>query len=139
VDVVPAYETRPVEKATLQPLKEALGTGQVDAILLTSSSTVTNLCSALGEDNALLGRTLLASIGPITTSTATEQGLRVGVTASVYTVAALVDALQDFWGTRARRSTGRAPGARIRAGTSLHVPHGTACPRVSNWQGRWRG
>jgi uroporphyrinogen-III synthase len=98
VDVVPAYETRPVKRAALQPLKEALGRGRVDAILLTSSSTVTNLCSALGEDRELLGRTLLASIGPITTATAKELGLQVGVTAPEYTVPALVGALRTFWG-----------------------------------------
>jgi uroporphyrinogen III methyltransferase/synthase len=98
VDVVPAYETRAVERSTLQPMIEGLGRGHVDAILLTSSSTVTSLVKAIGEDRALLGRTDLASIGPITTKTAQELGLKVAVTASSYTVPALIAALEQYWG-----------------------------------------
>ncbi|MBI5535413.1 MAG: uroporphyrinogen-III synthase [Deltaproteobacteria bacterium] len=98
VDVVAAYETRPVSRERVQPLKEALGRGEVDAILITSSSTVTSLCEALGPDRALVGRTLLASIGPITTSKAVELGLEVGVTATEYTVPALIGAIEAHWG-----------------------------------------
>jgi uroporphyrinogen III methyltransferase/synthase len=97
VDVVAAYETRQANRQALQPMIEALGRGQLDAILLTSSSTVTSLYNALGADRALLARTLLASIGPITTAKATELGLVVGVTAKEYTVPALIEALQAYW------------------------------------------
>jgi uroporphyrinogen III methyltransferase/synthase len=98
VEVVAAYETRAVARERVQPLKEALGRGEVDAILITSSSTVTSLCEALGADRALLGRTLVASIGPITTETAQKLGIEVGVTAGEYTVPALIGAIEAHWG-----------------------------------------
>jgi uroporphyrinogen III methyltransferase/synthase len=49
----------------------------------------------LGADAAtLLADVTLASIGPITTQTAESLGLRVAVTASAYTTAGLLEALE---------------------------------------------
>jgi uroporphyrinogen III methyltransferase/synthase len=99
VDVVAAYETRPAPRETVDALAADLEAGRVDAVLFTSSSTVDNLCDLLGADRAaaLLGRALIASIGPVTTETARARGLRVEVTAATYTVPGLVAALAAAW------------------------------------------
>jgi uroporphyrinogen III methyltransferase/synthase len=98
VDVVAAYRTLAPAPESLQSLVGALEAGRVDAVLLTSSSTVTNLCQALGEGYLrLLGRTCVASIGPITSARARELGLEVGVEAEKFTIAGLVDALERYF------------------------------------------
>lgn len=95
VDVVAAYETRPPGPEAVQGLVAQLGSGSLDAVTFTSSSTVENLCDLLGERAAgLLQRPRLASIGPVTTETARGRGLRVDVTASRYTVPGLIQALE---------------------------------------------
>ncbi len=100
VDVVAAYETRPPAPETAAVLARELEQGRVDAIVFTSSSTVQNLCDLLGPAAArLLVRPRVASIGPVTTATAVERGLRVDVTAAEYTVPGLVRALEDSWRT----------------------------------------
>jgi uroporphyrinogen-III synthase len=97
-DVVPAYRTLPPVPETVAPLREALAAGKVDAILLTSSSTVTNLCAALGSDApALLATSCLASIGPITTARARDLGLHVRVEAATFTVPGVVEALETHF------------------------------------------
>lgn len=100
VDIVPAYETRAPSANSIAPLVEALKNGQVDAILLSSSSTVQNLCVLLGSDyQQLLSRTLLASIGPITSQTIRDKQLRVGVEANEYTLPCLIQSLADHFQT----------------------------------------
>jgi uroporphyrinogen III methyltransferase / synthase len=65
--------------------------GDVDALTFTSSSTVTNLCDLLGDLPA--PQPVVASIGPVTSKTALERGLRVDVEAGEHTIDGLVDAL----------------------------------------------
>jgi uroporphyrinogen III methyltransferase/synthase len=97
VDVVAAYETKPALGAGAS-LRRRIEGGELDAVLLTSSSTVTELSARLGPDaRALLSRLTLASIGPVTTATAEELGLRIDVAASVYTVDGLLDALESHF------------------------------------------
>jgi uroporphyrinogen III methyltransferase/synthase len=89
VDVLAVYRT-----VTAQPDPEAVERvrrGAVDALTFTSSSTVTNLCDLLGGVPA--PQPLVASIGPVTSKTAMERGLRVDVEAGEHTVDGLVDAL----------------------------------------------
>jgi uroporphyrinogen III methyltransferase/synthase len=94
VDVVAAYETRPPSPSVVDALTRELEGGRLDAVTFTSSSTVDNLCDLLGpRANDLLAAVRVASIGPVTTATATGRGLRVDVTAREYTVTGLVDAL----------------------------------------------
>jgi len=96
VDVVPVYQTVPPPPEHLHPLLAHLEAGTIDIVLLTSSSTATNLCQALGPRAAeLLRSTLIASIGPITTTTATALGLPVAVTASVSTLPGLIAAIES--------------------------------------------
>lgn len=94
VDVVAAYTT---VKASPEKRRELLDLleHQVDVVLFTSSSTVLALTELLGDRAVeLTERLTLAAIGPVTARTAIEQGLNVDVTASVYTVEGLLDALE---------------------------------------------
>jgi uroporphyrinogen III methyltransferase/synthase len=89
VDVLTAYRT-----VTASPDPDALErvrAGAVDAITFTSSSTVTNLCDLLGTLPD--PQPLVASIGPVTSKTALERGLRVDVEAEEHTIDGLVAAL----------------------------------------------
>jgi uroporphyrinogen III methyltransferase / synthase len=89
VEVLPVYRT-----VTATPDAEALERvrrGEVDALTFTSSSTVTNLCDLLGDLPA--PQPIVASIGPVTSKTALDRGLRVDVEASEHTIDGLVDAL----------------------------------------------
>jgi uroporphyrinogen III methyltransferase/synthase len=98
VDVVPVYETRPVAEPRKIALRELFAARKADAILFTSSSTVTETLDALGADaKTLLAAVTVASIGPITTSTLAAASVRVDVTADVYTVDGLLDALQSHY------------------------------------------
>ncbi|HEX5099167.1 MAG TPA: uroporphyrinogen-III C-methyltransferase [Polyangiaceae bacterium] len=97
VDVVAAYETKPVPEAAPK-LRELLETRALDAVLLTSSSTAESLVERLGARAVeLLSGLTIASIGPVTTKTAEGLGLRVAVTASTYTVDGLLDALERHY------------------------------------------
>lgn len=98
VDVVPAYETRPVGPEQRAALRTAFETNRIDAALFTSSSTVENTVAALGNGaKELLGRVTVASIGPVTSKTLERAGIRVDVTAETYTVDGLLDALGRFF------------------------------------------
>jgi uroporphyrinogen III methyltransferase / synthase len=95
VDVVPAYETRPAPRAAIEALVGDLEAGNIDVVTFTSSSTVRELCAALGpRSSELLSKSIVATIGPVTADTAREHGLTVQVSADEYTVAGLLDALE---------------------------------------------
>lgn len=98
VDVVPAYETRPAGAEHRDRLLELLERQELDVMLFTSSSTVDSMVELLGSEAAtLLSRVTIASIGPITSATAARHGLEVAVTADVYTVEGLLDALERHY------------------------------------------
>ncbi|MFO0738168.1 MAG: uroporphyrinogen-III synthase [Labilithrix sp.] len=95
VDVVAAYETRSPPKPLIEALAALLEANEIDAVTFTSSSTVEHFCAALdGRAADLLANTCVASIGPITSETASQLGVRVDVTAETHTVAGLVAALE---------------------------------------------
>jgi uroporphyrinogen III methyltransferase/synthase len=99
VDVVAAYETRSPPPESIARLARDLADGRIDIVTFTSSSTVENLCDLLGPRAVeLLARSRIASIGPITTATASGRGLRVDLTAREYTVPGLVEALLESHG-----------------------------------------
>jgi uroporphyrinogen III methyltransferase/synthase len=89
VEVLAVYRT--VTGTPDPTVVERVRGGDVDALTFTSSSTVTNLCDLLGEVPA--PQPLVASIGPVTSKTAIERGLRVDVEASEHTIDGLLDAL----------------------------------------------
>ncbi|HEX3241178.1 MAG TPA: uroporphyrinogen-III C-methyltransferase [Solirubrobacterales bacterium] len=87
VDVVALYET-----VREQPDESAVEAAQgADYVTFTSSSTVTNLTEALGQRFPESAR--IVSIGPVTTETATEAGLRVDVEAERHDIDGLLAAL----------------------------------------------
>jgi uroporphyrinogen III methyltransferase/synthase len=98
VDVVVAYENLPPAPEKRAELLRELDARRIDAVVLTSSSTVENLCDLLGPSAPQrLAGVRIASIGPLTTETARERGLRVDVTATQSTVRGLVQALEESW------------------------------------------
>ncbi|MGA8500776.1 MAG: uroporphyrinogen-III synthase [Candidatus Sulfotelmatobacter sp.] len=94
VDVVEAYETV-VPKSSRPRLRGVLGNPRrtPHVITFTSSSTVRNFVALLGRRNAELDRIRLASIGPVTSSTLRELGLRVDIEAREFTIPGLVEAI----------------------------------------------
>ena len=73
----------------------------IDVVTFTSSSTVRNLVTLLGEDSTQLSSSLIACIGPITAKTAVDMGLRVDLIAEDATVESLVESLEKYWKTQA--------------------------------------
>jgi uroporphyrinogen III methyltransferase/synthase len=99
VDVVPFYETRAPDAAARGELAAHFARGGIDAVLLTSASTITSLCELLGDGAPrALARTIVASIGPITSAAAAACGVRVDVTAGVHTIPGLLEALEETLG-----------------------------------------
>lgn len=95
VDEIPVYETvQPAESA--ERARELLQGGSIDIVTFTSSSTVRNLIGLLGGDVAALANTTIACIGPITSRTALEHGLRVDVESAEHTIPGLVRAIVAF-------------------------------------------
>ncbi len=93
VDAVVSYRTVPARE-DLSKLVPDLAAGRIDVVTLASSSTARNLVEGLGANAvALLSRSLIACIGPVTAKTAAELGLRVGVVAPEHTMQGLVEAI----------------------------------------------
>ena len=90
---VAVYETR-LPAALPNDVIASVDAGQVDWITFTSSSTARNFVDLLGADRrARLNDISIASIGPITTSTLNELGLKPTVQATSFDVNGLVAAL----------------------------------------------
>jgi uroporphyrinogen III methyltransferase/synthase len=79
----------------VSPGKQMLLEGKIDIVTFTSSSTVRNLVSLLGEDRQVLDRITIACIGPVTAATAVELGLKVDIEAGEHTIPGLVDAIMQ--------------------------------------------
>jgi uroporphyrinogen III methyltransferase/synthase len=104
VDEVTLYVAAPPASAPPEALA-LLRTGNIDAVAFTSSSTVRNLLTVLGEDaGARAGVTgaLVACIGPATAETARSAGLSVDVEAAEHSVPGLVAALREAFARVAR-------------------------------------
>ncbi|MGI8461752.1 MAG: uroporphyrinogen-III C-methyltransferase [Solirubrobacterales bacterium] len=95
LDVVTLYATVR-EQADPEALERAR---DADYVTFTSSSTVTNLLEAVGED--FPGEARIVSIGPVTSATARDAGLEVDVEAERHDPDGLVEALvEDAAGRR---------------------------------------
>jgi len=91
VNEVVAYQTqRPV--ALPDDVLAALRDG-IDWVTFTSSSTVRNLVTLLGEERALLDDVKAASIGPITSAAMRELGLNVAIEPDTARVTSLINAV----------------------------------------------
>lgn len=98
VDVVSAYRNLPPEASEAARVRSLVDPAEADAVLFTSSSSVRNLCELLGEDAAAtLNQLALFSIGPITTKTAAELGLRLAATSAESTIESLVETLRAYY------------------------------------------
>jgi uroporphyrinogen-III synthase len=98
VDVVEAYETV-IPRSSIARLRALLNAPnrKPDVITFTSSSTARNFATLLGmhgrDARAYIGKAKLASIGPVTSATLTELGLRVDIEAKKYTIPGLIAAI----------------------------------------------
>lgn len=98
VDVVEAYETVVPESSRIR-LQRALEDPKrrPHVVTFTSSSTVRNfaeLVGAAGNHTSNLDGIRTASIGPVTSSTLSEVGLRVDIAAREFTIPGLVQAIR---------------------------------------------
>ena len=96
VDEVVAYRTVSTPEAAGRA-RELLTSGTIDVAVFTSSSTVRNLVALLGDQADALTKVLVATIGPVTSATARELGLRVDVEAPQHHISGLVAALVDHF------------------------------------------
>ncbi|MGA8272731.1 MAG: uroporphyrinogen-III synthase [Candidatus Sulfotelmatobacter sp.] len=97
VDVVEGYETV-VPQASRKRLRDVFGSPRrrPHVVTFTSSSTVRNFADLLqlrGGRSAKLNGVLMASIGPVTSSTLREVGLRADIAAKEFTIPGLVAAI----------------------------------------------
>ncbi len=95
VDVVPAYQTILPSPST-SALEKRLKEGSIDVITFTSSSTVKNFLTLMG-DKSEIKKAKIACIGPITAKTAQDAGLNVDIMPEQYTVSSLLDAIEIFF------------------------------------------
>ncbi|MGH7825895.1 MAG: uroporphyrinogen-III synthase, partial [Candidatus Binatia bacterium] len=98
VEVIEAYRTsRP--SADTSPLRRMFSAGEIDMVTFTSSSTVSNFARMFPDDNVseLVGRARIACIGPITSKTLDELGLRTDVVSEEFTIPGLVRAIIAYF------------------------------------------
>jgi len=95
VRVVPVYETKKASAAQQEELAQMLEDKRIDVALLSATSTVEGLVSALGaRAKELLAGVTVASIGEITTESARARGIEVAVTAETSTMEGLIAAVE---------------------------------------------
>jgi len=93
-DVLAVYRTQP---ATPDPaLVARVHAGEFDAVTFTSSSTVDNFCAQV--DPLPDPFPLVVSIGPVTSATLVQRGLRVDAEAEEHTIDGLVETLRSTCG-----------------------------------------
>ena len=107
VERVTAYRTVTPPDAA-QRARDAFAEG-IDIVTFTSSSTVRNLLSLLeqgdGPGKGALADSLVACIGPVTSSTARELGLCVDIEAEEHTVEGLAEALVKYFQIESTENT----------------------------------
>ncbi|MXY58978.1 MAG: uroporphyrinogen-III synthase, partial [Chloroflexi bacterium] len=96
VTEISAYHTVAPEDAPVAA-RETLASGTIDAVTFTSSSTVRNLVSMLGGAELINGCKVV-SIGPVTSRTASELGVRVDKEAAEHTVPGVANAVLEVLG-----------------------------------------
>lgn len=94
VTQVIAYRTMREKKVPAR-IKKMLRTGEIDLVIFTSSSTVKNFLSLVGKNN-LSQKVKFASIGPVTTKTAQELGLKINLQAKEPTLDGLVESILSY-------------------------------------------
>lgn len=99
VDVVDAYRTV-IPRENKKLAREIFSRSRPDMITFTSSSTVENFAALLGVRSLkkILAGVKIASIGPITSRHIRRFGCRPAIQANYYTIPALVEAIQEYFG-----------------------------------------
>ncbi len=100
--------TSPVTYCNVMPtavpisVTEALEGKKIDCVTFTSSSTVQNFAAMLGENSflRLLAGVAVAAIGPVTARTCRELGLAIAIEPQEYTLAALSEAIMQYFHDR---------------------------------------
>lgn len=95
VHEVTVYQTVP----GVSPAKarEVFTNGKIDVVTFASSSTVSNLMTALKKEDISLNGAAIACIGPKTADTAAKAGLKVDIVSTESTIPALVAAIEDYY------------------------------------------
>ncbi|MFC2010937.1 uroporphyrinogen-III C-methyltransferase [Chloroflexota bacterium] len=96
VHEVAVYNTVPTTDV-LSNAKKLLASGKIDVITFTSSSTVYNLISALGNDSVIPNTIKVACIGPKTADAAVKAGLKVDIVAHEHIIPGLVAAIEEYF------------------------------------------
>lgn len=78
-----------------EEIKELILNNKIDYITFTSSSTVKNLINMLDNHTDILNKTKLISIGPITSKTIIDHGLKVHKEAEKYDIDGIIKVLVD--------------------------------------------
>ena len=97
VDVVEAYRTVIPDESRALARDVFAAANKPDWVTFTSSSTVRNFVALAGQHT--LEGVRIASIGPVTSATIREFGLKVDVEASPYTIDGLVEAIRGTGGS----------------------------------------
>ncbi len=97
VEIVTCYET--VQGNVAPELLRSISRRAPDLLVFTSSSTVRNFVEILGREAAstLLGKAVVAALGPITGKTAESFGKKPEIIPSESTIPALLNAVRDFF------------------------------------------
>jgi uroporphyrinogen-III synthase/uroporphyrinogen III methyltransferase/synthase len=100
VVAVEAYRTHPAPPERLAPLADWIERGEVDAVAFASPSAVKAVVAALAGRCTVLGRTLLAVIGPSTDEALRAAGLAAGARPERHTGRDLAEAVAEKLGPR---------------------------------------
>jgi len=102
VTEIALYTTQLEKPENLEEVRKELAAGRIDVVTFTSSSTVENFISLIGKEEALClaGKTVFASIGPVTSETASRYGLKVDIMPEDYTIEALAEAICSYFSGR---------------------------------------
>jgi uroporphyrinogen-III synthase len=100
IHAVDAYRTVPSPPERLAVLRGWIEGGEIDAVTFASPSAVRAVMAALGEAGPLLGRVLVAAIGPTTAQALREAGLSAGAVADRHTGGDLAEAVAGRLGPR---------------------------------------
>jgi len=96
---VAAYRTLP-DSAGISHAAELLAKGEIDIVLFTSASTVTNLTEVIKNHPASFEKTVTVCIGPQTAAAARKAGLKPDIVARKHTLSGLLEAIELFYQTR---------------------------------------
>jgi len=93
---VPAYLTGPAAEDNAFEIG-LLRSGKIDVLVFTSSAEIYALLGMMGKDRAALATTPIAYMGRFIKDTAREAGLTLNITIQEYTMARLVEAIEEHF------------------------------------------